>query len=167
MKTLFNIQAEHLQLMEALEDAEGLLTPELEEALEINKAELEKKAEGYIHIIKEFEAKINLANDEIKRLQALKKAATNAQDRLKESLFNALMQYGVIDKKGVKRLEIGTNKLSTRKSVQVNIIDSAVIPEDFAKWEKTVNKTAIKEALKNGGKVEGAELIENLNLSIR
>lgn len=165
--TLFKINTEYLEIISQLVNNGGELTEELEQSLEVNRDQLETKAESYIYIIRELEAKANAANEEIKRLQGVKKSIQATQDRLKDSLLNALMLYGSEDNKGVKRLEIGLNKLSTRKSSQVIITDEAIISEDFAKWSKSVDKTAIKKALSEGGEIEGAELITNLNLSIK
>ena len=47
MKSLYNITAAQMRLNDAIEAAEGELSPELEEALRINASELEARAEDY------------------------------------------------------------------------------------------------------------------------
>lgn len=48
MKSLYHITAEQARLNDAIEAAEGELSPELEEALHINASELEARAEDYM-----------------------------------------------------------------------------------------------------------------------
>lgn len=58
--------------------------------------------------------------------------------------------------------------ISFRKSEAVNILDISQIPEQYLKVaEPTVDKTGIKNALKAGEFITGAELIENQNIQIR
>lgn len=59
--------------------------------------------------------------------------------------------------------------LSTRKSSQVIITNDRLISDEYikVKEEKTVDKTAIKNAIKSGVDVQGAAIQENINLVIR
>ena len=56
-------------------------------------------------------------------MQALKKSKDKTVDRLKETLLAALMLFGQEDSKGVRRYETPLAKLSTRKSVSVEILE--------------------------------------------
>lgn len=51
----------------------------------------------------------------------------------------------------------------------VNILNEDLISNDFKKRKETwsINKTAIKAAISNGKKVDGAELVENTNLTLK
>ena len=62
-----------------------------------------------------------------------------------------------------------TVTFGTRKSTQVMISDEVIdsLPDEAITIKKTANKTAIKELLKNGEKIDGCELVENLNLKIK
>jgi len=58
--------------------------------------------------------------------------------------------------------------VSFRKSESLEISDVYKIPEDFLKYkEPDVDKTALKNAIKAGASIEGAELVEKLNIQIK
>jgi hypothetical protein len=58
-------------------------------------------------------------------------------------------------------------KLSTRRSVAVEIVDEKELPESFFVVKKEASKTAIGAALKGGEQVPGAFLKENVSLQIK
>lgn len=162
MKTLYNINNDYLELISQVEEAEGVLTPELEQALTINKSELEVKSIAYIEIIKQRESLNERIDNEIKRLQALKKSNDTLVSKLKNNLLNAVNLFGNYD--------AGFIKLSTRKSKQV-VIDYDVndLPKQYkvVKVTETADKVAIKKAIESGETVYGCRLVENVNLSIK
>ena len=158
---LFNIQQQYLSLAEQL--GEGELTPELEQALQINETELKEKAVNYGFVIRGYEYNNTCIDNEIKRLQELKKRNTNVVNRLENSISEAMKLYGI------EKVESPTLKLSFRKSESTEIVNEAQIDDKFMTIKTTVtpNKTAIKEAIKNGEVVEGAVLVTNFNLQIK
>ena len=162
MKTLYNINNDYLELISQVEEAEGVLTPELEQALTINKSELEVKSIAYIEIIKQRESLNERIDIEIKRLQALKKSNDTLVSKLKNNLLNAVNLFGNYD--------AGFIKLSTRKSKQV-VIDYDVndLPKQYkvVKVTETADKVAIKKAIESGETVYGCRIVENVNLSIK
>jgi hypothetical protein len=161
MKSLFKISAEALELASALE--EGELTPELETALAINQNELQEKAINYGYVVKSLEGDVSAIDEEIKRLQALKKAKNNAIERMKESVSNAMQLYGM------EKLTSPTLSLSLRKSESVEVDFTEALPNDFKITKVTVtpDKIAIKQALKQGENITGATLKINYNLQIK
>jgi hypothetical protein len=161
MNSLFNITARAQQLALALE--EGELTPDLENELVINQNDLQIKAENYAYAIKSLEGDVSIIDEEIKRLRALKEAKTNAIERMKEAVENAFKIYGITEVKSP------TLKLSLRRSESVEVINQDQLPECFvkAKTTYTPDKLAIKDAIKSGLTVEGAVIVENLNLQIK
>jgi Fic family protein len=161
-KSLYKIESEYLDLINQIELAEGELTPELESALQINKNELEVKSIAYVEIVKQRESLNERINEEIKRLQAMKKSNDNLIDRLKSNLLNAVNLFG--------NFEAGFLKFSTRKSKQVIVnCDTNELPKEFKtiKVTETPDKTAIKKAIEQGKEIQGCELVENLNLQIK
>jgi hypothetical protein len=160
-KSLYNIQAEYLQIADALANDE--LTPELENQLAINQQELQAKGMAYGYIIKDFEYDIDTIDAEIARLQALKNVRKNALDRLKQTLKSAMELYGIVE------LKSPTLKVNFRKSESVIIQDLSLIDDKFirTKTTKEPDKTAIKQAIKDGEVVIGAELIINNNIQIK
>ena len=162
MKTLYNINNDYLELISQVEEAEGVLTPELEQALTINKSELEVKSIAYIEIIKQRESLNERIDNEIKRLQALKKSNDTLVSKLKNNLLNAVNLFGNYD--------AGFIKLSTRKSKQVVIeCDFNDLPKQYkvVKVTETADKVAIKKAIESGETVYGCRIVENVNLSIK
>lgn len=158
---LFNIKQEYLALAHQL--SEGEVTPELEQALIINEAQLQEKATNYGYVIKNFEYEVDAIDNEIKRLKELKERREKAIDRMKQSVTNAMQLYGI------EKVESSFLKLSFRKSESVEVINDAQLLPEFTttKVTTTPNKTAIKEAIKRGEVVEGAVLVTNQNLQIR
>jgi len=162
MKTLYQINNDYYDLISQIELAEGELTPELESALEINKAELEVKSIAYVEVIKQRESFNTRIDDEIKRLQAIKKQNDNLILRLKNNLLNAVNLFG--------NFEAGFLKFSTRKSKQVEVnIDPNDLPKEFktVKVTETPDKNAIKKAIEQGQDVTGCRIVENINLQIK
>jgi hypothetical protein len=160
-KPLYLIEKEYLALNEQILNLEGEITPELNEALKINETELQSKGNGYAYVIKKNEAECDIIDAEIKRLQSLKKVRQNATERLKEAIKRAMELYQIAE------IKTPLIKINFRKSESVEITDSEKIPSEFVVWEKTINKIAIKNKIREGLKVEGAELKENKNLQIR
>lgn len=162
MKTLYNINNDYLELISQVEEAEGVLTSELEQALTINKSELEVKSIAYVEVIKQRESLNERIDNEIKRLQALKKSNDTLVSKLKNNLLNAVNLFG--------NYEAGFIKLSTRKSKQV-VIDYDVndLPKQYkvVKVTETADKIAIKKAIESGETVYGCRIVENVNLTIK
>ena len=161
-KSLYVIKEEYLDLISQIESAEGELTTELESALTINKAELEVKSIAYVEFIKQRESFNARIDEEIKRLQAIKKANDNLVLRLKNNLLNAVNMFG--------NFEAGFLKLSTRKSKSVEVtIDTNDLPKEFKsiKVTEAPDKTAIKKAIESGQEIEGCRIVENINLAIK
>ena len=149
MKTLYQINNDYYDIISQIELAEGELTPELESALEINKNELEIKSIAYVEVIKQRESFNTRIDEEIKRLQAIKKQNDNLVLRLKNNLLNAVNLFG--------NFEAGFLKFSTRKSKQVEVnCDPNDLPKEFkvVKVTETPDKNAIKKAIEQGQKDE-------------
>jgi NDP-sugar pyrophosphorylase family protein len=161
MKSLYQISSEYLQLAEALTNDE--LTVESESQLQINQQELQAKGLAYGYLIKEFEYDIDTIDSEIARLEALKTSRKNALDRLKTTLKGAMELYGILE------LKSPTLKVNFRKSESVIIQDMSQLDSRFirVKTTKEPDKTAIKQAIKEGQSVQGAELVINNNLQIK
>lgn len=159
--SLYRISQEQQALNELLFEAEGELTPELEEALAINEANLTVKAENYAASMAMFNASVEAAKTERKRLDAYIKRAENAQERMKSALSTALETFGI------DKLEVGTYRISFRKSEGVVITDEVAIPDNYVIVETKINKAQLKADLKNGLAISGAHLETRKNIQIR
>lgn len=150
-----------------MEENGGEVTDEILEDLAIRRDNFTHKAEAYTKFILKLESEADAAAAEIKRIQALKKAKENTVSRLREHLLAALMVFTEEDAKGIRRFETPLAKLSTRKSQSVEILDEDQIPAEFWVIKKEVSKSTISQAIKDGATISGAQLKDNVSLSIR
>lgn len=136
---------------------------ELNEYLEQLDLELKDKAKNIFMLIKNIEAPVVAIDDEIKRLSEMKKSYQSKANNLK-NYISFTMQ-----KNGIEKIESDIVKFSFRKSESINITNEELIPEEFIniKEVKTVDKIAIKKAIKDGKEINGAELSVNKNLQIK
>ena len=160
---LYQIEQEYMILADEIINNEGELTPDLEQRLTINKDQLEAKGKGYGYIIKDIESEIDVIDAEVKRLTALKKSRSNAVERLKTTLSDAMQLFQISE------LKTPTLKISFRKSESVEVDNLGYLPAEFIKitTTETVDKVKIKEAIKAGRVIQGAVLQQNINLQIK
>lgn len=159
--SLYELTEEHHRIYDAIEEAGGEITPEIEEMLAINAENFVSKANGYCEIIAKYTQMANLASERIEQLQRFKRVSENSAKRMKERIAKAMEEYNL------PKVEIGTHKLSFRTSQQVEIADESKIPNIYIKVETKVDKKALRNDLLNGVIVEGAELKTNKSLQIR
>jgi hypothetical protein len=160
---IYQIEKEYLELANQLIESGGECSPELELQLTINQEQLEQKARGYGFVVKQMESDVSIIDAEIERLKGLKKSREKTIERLETTLSNAMQLYEI------NKLETPTLKISFRKSESVEIDNEAEIPAQFLKEKTTytIDKTAIKEAIKKGEVVIGARLQVNQNIQIK
>lgn len=161
-KSLYKIESEYLDLINQLEESEGVLTMELSNALEINKNELEVKSIAYHETIKQRESLNERIDKEIARLNAIKRQNNTLILHLKYNLVKAVNIFGTF--------KSGFLTFSTRKSKQVEVnCDPNDLPKEFkvVKVTETPDKNAIKKAIEQGQEVTGCRIIENINLQIK
>ena len=161
---IYQVEQEYLNLTAQIIESGGEVTPEQEEALAINQANLEQKSRGYGYVIKQLDSDISVIDAEIDRLKKLKESRNKTIDRLKETVLKAMELYEI------DKIETPTLKISIRNSESVEVtVETDLLNEEYVttKVTKTPNKTAIKEALKEGKQVFGAELKQNKNLQLK
>ena len=158
--TLYKINENYLSLLNDIENLQGEITPEIENALIINEKELKVKSTSYLAVITDKKTNIDLLEAEIKRLQAIKKTQQRIKDNLETRLLDAVKLYG--------NFEVGFTKFGTRKSTIVTVEDVNTLPKDYKtiKVTETANKTKIKASLNAGESIKGCELVNKLNLKI-
>lgn len=169
MSSLYDISTEVRNIYEELESGIGIdeetgeILPEILERLKISKENLNNKAVDYGYVIKSFEDEISLYDKEIKRLTERKKQMQNIQQRIKDNIKFAMLEFGIEEVKGK------TIKLSFRNSESVEIEDANMLDEKYKRTKIIIepDKIAIKEAIKNGEEVKGAKLVNNKSLQIK
>jgi hypothetical protein len=161
--TLYSITADMNAILSLIEDGDGELTPELEQALAITEEQFTQKAEDYGHAILNLKAMATAAKAEKDRLASLQKFYENATKRLTDAITAAMQAFDV------PKVETPTLRLSLRKSTATEIDDLNAVPDRFkqTKVEVVAKKDEIKKAIQAGETVEGAHLIENVSLQIK
>lgn len=153
--------ANDLLVVENLEEVDETAKNEILNAI---KAEIENKGDGIIKFIRNEESSIKVIDEEIKRLQALKKSKNNKIKNMKNYLMHCMQLMNV------RKIEGNLGRISIRKNpVSLGILDESLIPEYFIQEEvvKNVNKTLIKDTLKDGKDVPGCTLIQNESITIK
>jgi hypothetical protein len=162
-QSIYKIQNEFQLIIAEVINNEGEITPELETALTINKEQLQSKAIDYCYVIKQLDYDCEQIDNEIARLNKLKKVRSNLTDRLKNTVSSAMQLYDV------EKIETPLIKLSFRNSESVEITNESQLDACFmvTKTVTTPDKKAIKDAIKNGEIVTGATISYNRNLQIK
>ena len=106
---------------EAMFENGGELTPELEAIAARDEFDLKKKVDGYAAVLRNYDATDATIDNEIKRLQALKKTRKNARERLVNYLDWQMRRFGI------RELQGELCKVSYRKSTAVEINEEAII----------------------------------------
>lgn len=175
-RNLFQLTADMAAIQDALWENGGELTPEIEEALTETDKSLVAKADGYGALIRSFDSAASSIDAEIKRLTALKKTATNAAERLKTRVLDAMQLNGF------SKIDGTYTKFSLRRSERTITDDEAILapyyfsieavrstlPPYITLGDLKVNKTIIKEMIKKDGiTIPDAHLEENFSLIMR
>ena len=152
------------QLAEQLEtdddDTRAQALAELEAALlaeEGNKQALAAKADATCWVIEHLRGQAAYRQQQAKRLNALASGDTSRADSLEESLVLVLTRL----QPASTRFSFPNHELSSRKSQAVEIDDEEALDPQWLSFTTTSkpDKAAIKEALKAGREIPGAQLI--------
>jgi len=142
----------------------GCVDVETGEIFDIDKFEelsltRDAKIENICLWIKNLKAEAEALKAEKDAFAARQKAAENKMESLKRYITGYLEGAA---------FESAKVKVSFRKSEAVEIMDGAIIPDEYLKFkEPEVNKTELKKALKSGLVIEGACIVENQNIQIK
>ena len=169
MASIYNISNDLKKIYEQLDDGSGIdletgeIKPEIMNQLTITQNELQTKAIDYGFVIKAFDDEIDVIDKEIERLEERKAYVKRNKDRMKSIVSSAMEEFGIT------KIKSETLQLSFRKSESVEVVDERLVDEKFkkVKTEVSLDKTAIKNAIKNGEDVQGAKIVEKNNLQIK
>lgn len=121
MPSIFDIQQDLYVIFSIIEENEGEITPELEEALTIKKEEFNTKIKSYVGFIKQLELDNKGIKEEIARLKDLQNSKEKTIDKLKKIMAVAINDFGDTTKAGTKFLDYGTGKVSIHKSDVIEV----------------------------------------------
>ena len=170
-QTLWQLTEQGSKLEEMIENSINWETGEVDENYdkltdlkdEIN-AMVVSKGKDLIYVLRKQDNYAEAIDEEIKRLQALKKSYTKKKDNLSNYIKICMIANNI------KAIETPIGKLSVVNNAEsVEIYDETLIDKKFIKTkvEETISKTDIKNAIKNGEEVQGARLVRNTRLAIK
>ncbi len=143
---LYDLTAELQELEQALIEAGGEITDEMDARYE-RLLEMEAgKVEGYLAMIRKFEASEEAIKAERQRLQKAERAMKSAAQSLKDRLAQAMQRRG----ETLHETKLGKVRLqqSGRRPVVIDV-DEDELPEGFRHVRVSADKRALQEALES------------------
>ena len=158
---LYEIDYKIREFWDKIIEQGGELTEE--DMLELESLEVAKdeKVKAYGVIIREISGEIAECKAEIKRIKEIADKRERNLERLKNTLKDFMLNN---DMPKFESLEVN---ISFRKSKALEIGEQADIPVEFMKIKSEPDKTAITDFIKNGGVLEGCQLVERSNIQIK
>ena len=158
--TLYELMTGYKDFLSAVENGD---IPEdaIADTLEAIEASIDDKIDNTACVIKVLEAEEAAIKAEEERLAKRRKAKEKARERVKAYLSEMILAMGKTE------FESPRNKLSFRKSEET-VCDNKVLDFKWMRKKETYepDKVAIKNAILNGEKIPGAEIVVKQNLQI-
>ncbi len=152
-KSLVEILAESNEIEKQIIENEGMLTPEIETSLECNAKNIANKIDGYEFVSKNLAKKAEFFELLAKKYSTIASSLYKYESTMKERVKNLMMVNGMNEIKG-SMIKYKLVKAQDR----LVITDEKILPDIFTIVVTEPDKAALKEALKEGMKVDGAHL---------
>lgn len=166
-KTLYELSAEMTEIMEngfceACVDEEGEINEnKVRQYFDALAISAEKKIDYIATKIKNDLALAEQIKVEKQSLEARQKRLNKEADSLKAYLSECLQILGQ------SKYESARTQISFRKSESVKVLDESKLTEEYLKIETKPDLTKIKNAIKLGATVDGAEIVTKQNIQVR
>lgn len=135
---------------------------DIDQALQVIEEEFDAKAENIAKLMKSIDGDIQSLKDEEMRLSGKRKSLEKKKESLKDYLYNNFKAVGK------DRVKTPLFTISVSKNpAKLVISDEGGLPDEYFKIEKKVDKTKLKEDIKNGASIAGAELVSTEGIRIR
>ena len=154
MTRLYELTGELLEIENMISE-EDITADQAKDTLEALEMEFNEKAINTVKVIENFKPSIDVIDQQIKKLQAKKKALQNKQESLREYLRSNMEACEIT------KIECPFFSITLKKPSQAVQIDNEnALPDEFVTVKTTTapDKKAILAALKKGEQVEGASL---------
>lgn len=161
MAKLYELVDDYMEIVELEEEMNDEQIEEIKKAIEY---EINNKSGNIVKIVKSIESDIKAIDEEVKRLNKIKKAKKNTITNIKNYTKQQL------ELMGTKKVATPFGNISIRKNpVSLVINNENLIPEDYYEEEvvKNINKEVIKDLLKQGREIPGCELQQGTSLTIK
>ncbi len=121
-----------------------------------------EKADAVAYAVRKRQAEVEFLKSEEDRIRSRRKAMESRLILFREYLADVFQRNGLQKVKGIK------STLFLRKSSSVEIVDMRELPSEYVQTriEYVPRKTQIKDALKGGQTVPGAQIVERQSLVI-
>jgi hypothetical protein len=167
LPALYTLRSEYIELMTKLADMD-LDAQTIADTIESTGVveSFNEKATNVVFVARQFDAHCDAIDVEIKRLQSLKKSRANAADKLREYLLGNMLATQI------DSIESPLVTIKVRQNPEsVEVFDEKMIPTEYMDWPAMPpakpNKTAIKQAIKEGKEVAGCKLIRTHSLTVK
>lgn len=144
-----------LKELEILVSKEEVPAEQVEDTLKVIEGDFEEKAINIIKVVKNQQPSIDAMDNEIARLNRMKKSIASKMENLKEYLRTNM------EASGISKIECPLFTITCKKPADVVIItDEDELPDDLVTTKTTVSpdKKVILKKLKAGEDVPGAHL---------
>lgn len=149
MSSLKELTTDLQEIQEMAKDPE-ISADMLADTIEGLEGMFNEKAISIAHVIGNNNADIDAIDKEIERLQGRKKILNNSINHLKSYLFFGMQAANI------RKITDPQYTLSIAKGREVvSVDDESKIPDEFFRVTRSVNKSAINEAIKSGAEVPG------------
>lgn len=135
----------------------------LQDTLESIELAIEEKLENIGKVIKNLEAEANAFKEEEKRLADRRRSLENNIKHLKQYAENSMVVTGD------KKIKAGLFTFAIQKNPpSVSVFNDVIVPKKYyVPVDPKLDKTKIKEDLKNGENIPGVELKQSESLRIK
>ena len=159
MSSLYNLKEDYKIVLEL--QAEGVDEEVIKDTLESIDDAIEDKADSYSYVIREKKGQNDTIDEEMKRLQALKRSNNNLIKLLQENLYEAMTSTGKT------KFKTDLNSFWIQKSPpSIDIKYEDNIPEEFYVTERKLQRRDLINYVKNN-EIDGVELTQSEGVRIR
>ena len=154
MPKLYELTGQLKELERLVSENQAPLS-EVEDTIKLIEGDFEEKAINIVKVIRNKEPDISAIDEEIKRLQQMKKNINAKAENLKEYLRQNM------EANGINKIECPIFSITLKRAAaSVKIIDENLLPDEYVtiKTSCQPDKASILKALKNGEQIKGAEL---------
>lgn len=161
MATFAEIQDEIRNMLNLADD----LTPEQQETMSAYLDELgiqeAEKIDSFASFVKSYLSFADYCRQEAAKLTKRARAVESKIMYMKDYYLRVMNEHNL------KKIAGNVYSLSLRRSESVNVTSPDLLTREFQNVKIEPNKTAIKDAIKSGKVVPGAELQDNVSLQIK
>ena len=152
---LYELTTEYEAIIQAIQDAEGDVSPDLLAKLDAIGGAFTDKADSIAAVVRTLEATEAAAKTEQDRLAGYRKSLASHADWLKVYLRDQMIRTGNTKVEGPRfRVAVAACPAS------VDVTDEALVPRDYFEPQPAkLSKAALLKALKEGATVAGARLV--------